>query len=296
MDGQEIVDFLLVASPRAGTTWLSTALAEHPQVWIPENKEVNFFNKPFLSHWEFKYDRGWNYYAGIFGGAPEKAVKGELTPTYYVDPQAVHRIKEHLPNVKILILLRNPAVVVHSTYLKSREYYPTAATLEEEIEKRPELLELGFFCKYLEPYYTAFGRENIYVGIYEEFFADLQESIASVYDFLGVDYDFQPSVLDQRVNVRRGVKRQWIIGLRHGIRKAVNTKYLLPLKRMLTKAVSIDLLDKLITEWNLEKTPLQPLQDGTRTWLMEMFEEDIRGLERLLQRDLGLWRTRQYPQ
>ena len=286
----DFLEFVLVAAPRSGTTWLAAALAEHPQIWIPPNKEVNFFNEPFLSHWEFKYERGIEYYKGIFEEAPSDTLRGELTPTYYVDLKSAERIYEHFPKTKILILLRNPADVVHSTFLKSREYYPTSDDLEGEIKNRPELLKLGYYYRHLKPFFDRFPSERIYVGMYEQFFSNLAESISTVYKFLGVDYDVKPSVLDKRINPRRSVRWPILVKMRHAVRRQVNTPFLLPVKRLLTRAVSLDLLDEQLIELNLEHGPLPELSLNTRCWLMELFAEDLGKFEELVNLDLSDWR------
>lgn len=284
------LEFVLVAAPRSGTTWLASALAEHPQIWIPPNKEVNFFNEPFLSHWEFKYERGIEYYKCIFEDAPPDTLRGELTPTYYADLKSAQRIHQHFPKTKILILLRNPAEVVHSTYLKSREYYPTADDLESEIKNRPELLKLGYYYRHLKPFFDHFPSDRIYVGIYEQFFPDLAESISTVYQFLDVDHEFRPSALDKRINPRRSVRWPILVKMRHAVRRQVNKPLLLPIKRLLTRAVSVDLLDKKLTELNLENGYLPELDPDTRSWLMDLFAEDLGKFEELVNLDLSVWR------
>jgi len=119
LTSEKFLDFVCVAAPRSGTTWLSEALNEHPQIWIPFVKELNFFNDKFLTHLQVKYPNGVDFYRKQFEEAPSYAILGELTPTYYVDPNAAFRIHKYFPNVHILILLRNPAEVVFSTYLKT---------------------------------------------------------------------------------------------------------------------------------------------------------------------------------
>jgi len=284
------LDFVLVAAPRSGTTWLGTALAEHPRIWVPPNKEVNFFNEPYLSHVEFKYERGIEYYKGIFERAPSGAIRGELTPTYYVDLKSSERIHEHFPKTKILILLRNPADVVHSTFLKTREHYATSEDLEGEINSRPELLKLGYYYRNLKPYFDRFPRQRIYIGIYEEFFANLAENISTVYQFLGADHDFRPSALDKKINPTRSVRWPILVKMRHVLQRQANKPSLLPMKRLLTRAVSLEMLDMKLTELNLEHGHLPELDPSTRSWLMDLFAEDLGKFEELVNFNLSIWR------
>ena len=57
--------FLGIGVPRAGTTWLHTLLASHPDVYTPTlRKEINFFDR--------YYDRGLSWYEALFP-PPENA-------------------------------------------------------------------------------------------------------------------------------------------------------------------------------------------------------------------------------
>jgi len=165
LTSEKFLDFVCVAAPRSGTTWLSEALNEHPQIWIPFVKELNFFNDKFLTHLQVKYPNGVDFYRKQFEEAPSYAILGELTPTYYVDPNAAFRIHKYFPNVHILILLRNPAEVVFSTYLKTLEYGIIEKNFELALKKHPEFLQLGFYHRLLTPYFDLFPRHQIYDSV-----------------------------------------------------------------------------------------------------------------------------------
>ena len=170
LDSSEFLDFVCVAAPRSGTTWLFEALRQHRSIHIPAAKELNFFNEALLGHMEFKYSRGIGYYRRQFDGASKDTRLGDVSPTYYVDPRAAQRIFQHFPNVRIVCLLRNPVEVVYSTYLKTRAYFPMPPTFKLAIEEYPEILNLGYYYKYLLRYCDLFPTEHIYVRTYEDFF------------------------------------------------------------------------------------------------------------------------------
>ena len=151
IDEKEFLDFLYVGAPRAGSTWPAAVLEEHPQVWIPHNKEIHFFNDRLVYAFEYKYSRGLEHYRSYFRGAPGGVQLGELSPFYYGDPNAAFRISRHFPNVKILFFIRNPVDALHSLYLLLRQREKRAATFEEELERHPELLDLGFYHRLLTP-------------------------------------------------------------------------------------------------------------------------------------------------
>ena len=63
---KEFLDFVYVGAPRAGSTWLAAALREHPEIWIPSNKELHFFNARLVYAFEYKYPRGIKHYRNYF--------------------------------------------------------------------------------------------------------------------------------------------------------------------------------------------------------------------------------------
>ena len=287
---KEFLDFICVAAPRSGTTWLSEALSEHPQIWIPSIKELNFFNDIFLNHLEFKYPLGIDFYRKQFENAPPNAILGELTPTYYVDPKAAFRIHKHFPNVRILVLLRNPAEMVFSTYLKTREYEITEKTFELAIQKRPELIGLGFYHSLLTPYFDLFPKEQIYVGIYELFFPSLVEQCSAMYRFLGVDDTFRPSVLKRRINPRRAIRWQFVVQLQHYLRFLLNVSAVYPFKRLLSRNNFLDRISEKIKELNLKEGSTPKLDSKMKDRLMKVYDSDIARLEKLLDINLNIWR------
>lgn len=286
---QEFLDFVCVGAPRSGTTWLAQALNEHPQIYVPPIKELNFFNDISVNHLEFKYLRGIDYYRKQFDNAPPDALLGELTPTYYADPGVAERIVKHFPNVRILIMLRNPADVIFSTYLKRREYGKIDSTFEVALKNSPDLVILGNYHRLLLPYFQIFPREHIYVGIYETFFSDLPEECSSIYRFLGVDHSFQPSILYRKINPRREIRWQFIVKLRHLFRILINKKALLPIKKLLTQNDFLDSLSEKIIDMNLKEGTLPQLTPEIREMLMESYRPEIERLEALLCKDLGIW-------
>lgn len=74
-DKLTLPDFLCIGSQRAGTTWLHECLREHPDLFLPEQKELHFFNSSF--------DKGLEYYSSMFkGGVYGEQKFGEISPNY----------------------------------------------------------------------------------------------------------------------------------------------------------------------------------------------------------------------
>jgi hypothetical protein len=286
----EFLDFVCVAAPRSGTTWLFEALRQHRSIHVPAAKELNFFNEAFLGHMEFKYSRGIGYYRRQFEGASNDALLGDLSPTYYVDPCAAQRIQKHFPKVRIICLLRNPVEVIYSTYLKTRAYHPMPPTFQSAIEEYPELIELGYYHKHLIRYCELFPMEHIYVQTYEAFFDRAAAECAALYRFLGVDDTVRPTVLGERINARKEVRWPAVVRLRHTLQTALNYRAALPLKRWLTRSNLLMAVDKRMAESNLRQSSLPALEEESRQRLADRYRDDTDQLQRLFGLDVDVWR------
>ena len=116
-------DFLGVGTQKGGTTYLYELLKRHPQVFLAEPKEQHFFSL----HWH----RGADWYRRQFASAAASQICGEITPYYLFHPEAPARIQSLLPNVKLIVLLRDPVERALSQYFHSRRLGLDHLDLEE---------------------------------------------------------------------------------------------------------------------------------------------------------------------
>lgn len=137
---------LCIGAQKAGTSWLAQMLGQHPQIWIPPFKEVQFFNHRHIPEhrrwirWHYRnkpkeirdrhikrevpmppeldayldglttgqmFNRQW--YKRVFAPTPRGAVPMDLTPEYSTLPEeGVEFVARFLGNVKVLYLIRHP--------------------------------------------------------------------------------------------------------------------------------------------------------------------------------------------
>ena len=85
-------NFLIIGSQKSGTTSLYHVLRHHPQIFMPERKEINYFFH------QAEYDKGFKHYISHFDHAPENSVAiGEASPGYICHPLSPGRIHRLLP-------------------------------------------------------------------------------------------------------------------------------------------------------------------------------------------------------
>ena len=94
-------DFLIISPPKTGSTWLAANLRLHPQVFVPDIKEVKYFSS--FHRW---LDLGW--YLDHFAPA-EGRLKGEASPSYAILPvERIRLVRRLFPDVKLIFLMREP--------------------------------------------------------------------------------------------------------------------------------------------------------------------------------------------
>jgi hypothetical protein len=204
-------DFIIIGARRCGTTSLYHYLTQHPCVMPALKKEIFYFTDYFQN--------GLDWYRGHFPTRIEKrfrrmrrggnVITGEATPSYLYDPLVARRIHEMNPNMKILVILRNPVDAIYSAYylgLKHRTYTAQEVQFEncilEDLERAANrrhygsasisvaekrgLISHGIYIEHLKPWFDLFPDEQIKVLITEEFFPSPDEGFQEVLSFLGV--------------------------------------------------------------------------------------------------------------
>ena len=204
-DGR-LVDFLVCGTQKGGTTALDAYLRQHPQICMAREKELHFFNdERRFSHCNPDYDR---YHAWFLPTDGHRRV-GESTPIYMYWELAPRRIWEYNPNMKIIVVLRNPIERAYSHWNMERargnenlSFWD--AILNEEKRCREALphqhvfysyVDRGFYTEQLRRIWRYFPCENVLVLRTELLRRAPRETLARVFNFLGVE---EPEVFQER--------------------------------------------------------------------------------------------------
>jgi sulfotransferase family protein len=120
-------DFLIVGAPKAGTTALHSALAQHPEVFMTRPKEPKFWlcdgapppawRGPGDAHSQQEWIWRADEYAALFAPAAPGRIRGESTPFYLWSRGAHRRIAESLPDVRLIAVLRDPIDRAYSNWM-----------------------------------------------------------------------------------------------------------------------------------------------------------------------------------
>ena len=217
--------FLGIGAQKAGTTALMHYLRQHPQVKRAKGRELHYFDR--------NYHRGERWYRARFPlpdeVTPDMAV-GEASPEYLLHPHAARRIAETLPEVKLLVVLRNPTQRAISHYFmevkRGREDLDIETAMRSEesrIEAERKRLEedpahddtlfqrhgykaKGRYAEQLKRYFKYFDRGQLFIIESGRFHGDTRGALQEICSFLGIDAP--PSEMDlSKRNVGKLEKR-----------------------------------------------------------------------------------------
>jgi hypothetical protein len=204
--------YLVIGVKRGGTTSLQQYLTAHPDVLEPKAAKASHY-------FDANFDKGWSWYVGHFPlqrwmdgqrAAGRPVVVGEASPYYCFHPLALDRIAARLPDVRLILVLRDPVERAwsHFAYETARgnedlsfadalDAEPGRLAGAEDRIRRGEVaddkewrlhsyLARGHYAEQLEAVRARFDVEQLHVVVSEELFAEPLRVMNGVFGFLGV--------------------------------------------------------------------------------------------------------------
>lgn len=293
-------DFFIVGAPKTGTTSLHHYLRQHPRLFMPAVKELNYFgsdrelrNTPRLTLDE---------YLSVFRPAGAADRIGEASVSYLRSSLAAKEIAEFAPHAQAIVMLRDPVEVMHAlhtelVFLGSEDLTDFAAAVAAEADRRegrripsaannPRAVlyrEAVAFGEQLQRYFDALGREHVHVIIFDDFKADTAAAVRDTFRFLNVDDAFQPTlevVNPAKVARLRAIQR--VLQSPPGwVRRSVRSVLPRPTRKRIYRGVS---------RLNARPQSREPLAPELRGQLVAELTPEIDRLETMLGRDLSAWK------
>jgi len=296
-------NFIIIGAGRAGTTSLYHYLRQIPQIFMSSIKETNFFAfEEGVSDVEAEIRpttgdlfpiRRLEDYLALFAEAGEAVAVGEASPLYMFAPGTAQRMKDALPEARIIAVLRNPVDRAHSSHLKYVRDGLERRTLSEAIrEERSSVdprslfgpynyLRAGYHARNLAPYCESFPRDRIALMLFEDFARDTEATLRQILDFLEVETAFIPDC-SVRHNAS-GIPRSRT--LHRLLDRSRPAKWEKDRSATSGKSPLVSLAVKL-RNTNLKKPPLSP---SLRDELADLYRDDVTALQSIIGRDLTHW-------
>jgi hypothetical protein len=188
------LDFILAGAQKSGTTALHYFLSRHPDITMGDQQEMHFFDNDAMFVSEPDYEQLHKHYPLL---APS-TIAGDCTPSYVYYKPAAERIWKYNPQIKLLIILRNPVERAFAHWnmqrFKGREPLDFFDAVREEQSRiagappaearRFAYVDRGFYGRQLTRLFKFFPREQVKAVKFEDFKKNPPETLASILSFL----------------------------------------------------------------------------------------------------------------
>lgn len=285
------INALIAGAQKAGTSSLAAYVGQHPRICTHRRIEIGFFAS------DVEHDLGWSAaFDRYFGPCPTDSLLLGKSVTVMTDPELLRRVRAHNPDIRIVIVLRNPVDRAYSAFWWARrESYEDLASFEAALDADPirhggdvvairstSYIPFGMYADQLEGVFKVFPQDAVSVHLYEDLATDPVSVCGEVFSFLGVDPTFEPDVrIRENANSR---SRSWVLA------RALTAQH--PLKRRFREALPSGVADR----WRrrierLNRVPFTPppMDPTTRARLLRRFAEPNRRLGVLLGRNMSVW-------
>ena len=272
-------NFIIFGAVKSGTGALHQYLSHHPEIFTSPLKEPRFFvNDASISPHDREAAHSTSItsleeYSQCFDGATHEKAIGEASSNYIYSGRAARRIKEVIPQVRLIASLRNPVDRAYAHYMMLKASRKKAVSEILTDGRNESWAACSLYHEKLKPYFDIFRRDQVKVVIFEEWVVNTAEALKEIYQFLGVDDSFE---IASHIRYRPGVVT-WPMARKVGwvqeIKPYIPTRVLMTLNAIKAKV-------------SPERHRLSP---EARREMVSWYHDDILKLQDLLHRDLSVW-------
>jgi Sulfotransferase domain len=191
-------NFMVIGAAKCATTTVCTFLGQHPDAFMVECKEPDFFSKD-----EF-FNRGFAWYESLYDPAGSKKRLGEGSISYSMKeeyPNTIDRITAYQRDLKLIYMVRDPFARIESLWVQLRCYWGEMAhhDFNTAIQfNRRTLVDSSNYLQQIDAYRQYYSDENILIIFYEDFKHDSTGTMRRCFAFLDLD----PDVPVENTNVK----------------------------------------------------------------------------------------------
>lgn len=286
-------NLFIVGAPKSGTTLLYHFLNNHPQAFMSEPKETNYFSYAPIKKQNLYYKaekiQTLAQYENLFSEAEDHKVLGEASVSYLFYPNVAHDLFQYNAQANIIVLLRNPAERALSHFLMDSRLGFIHESIEDVFYNRTkhknaqlwfqQFFELGLYSNQLKRYFKYFPERQIHIFIYEEIKNDTNAFFQEVCDKLElsqVEFKFSSS----NKNAFEAPKGKTLASLYKSERLRQLTKILIPKS----------LIEKIKETFFTKKKPT--FSEKFIKDLELYYADSIKELEQMLERPLDKWKSK----
>ncbi|UJS18253.1 MAG: sulfotransferase domain-containing protein [Candidatus Jettenia sp.] len=290
---------IIGGTTKAATTSLFFYLKDHPQICAANRKETRFFldaDYPVPSRSKYRFEDGLDKYEQFYIHCTNMNVRMEATPDYLYSQGTPQKIKQSLPEAKIVFILREPASRLISWYkfAKQNNFLPEKITFDKYIKLQLEYdgkdkkdqyllaLEQGRYSVYLNSYINLFGNNRILVVFYEDLSNNPMSVLKEICSFVGIapefynNYDFK--VFNRTETLKSSKIHSLYIKLRVNIRTHSHNK---PYIHFIFKRLR-SMFEPLYLYLNVRSPEDVKIFSSTENFLRDYYKGERQSIEKLI--------------
>ncbi|TQV80220.1 sulfotransferase domain-containing protein [Aliikangiella coralliicola] len=191
--------FVVAGMPRGATTFLYHYLSQHPEIFLPFRKEINYFN--------VKNNLGIDWYLSLYREMDSELIAGDISPLCFFNRDSISEIKAYSKEVKVILVIRDPAEWAVSFYYQFKSFTNNMPSLNEFLTKG-HLYNVGdeqLFLKFsgnwigerIKEYQAEFG-DNVLIYNFSYFKKNPLNVLKTIEQFLDISNYFTSENFDNR--------------------------------------------------------------------------------------------------
>jgi hypothetical protein len=274
--------YIGIGAQKCASTWLHRILAEHPDVAIPEKKEIDYFS--------YHYDHGYQWYESQFDPSDAQTVLGEMSPSYFCASEVPERIYKYLPNTKFFLALRDPiqrALSNHRHEIRVGHITGSDLSFEAGLLNNPMYIEQGRYATYLKRWLEFFPVDQFHIVLIEDIKSDPLAVAKNMYSFLGVNETYHPTGLKNKFNPSYVNRSRELTGIKDVIYNKTRARGLSWAWNLASK-LGLKAIYRSINTTSSDAAIPEPEQQ-TLDMLRQVFEPEVLELEAIIHRPLDVW-------
>jgi hypothetical protein len=190
-------NFIVIGAMKAGTTSIWAFLRQHPAVFMPEIKEIDYFSA--------SWDKGWTWYQSNFASVgPNVTAIGEASTTYSRHPwfpETASRLARSLPSAQLIYCLRDPLKRIQSMYVhcvhmghERRSFEDAMQYLSVDVN---DYVAMSAYHYQLQKYLRYFPLNQVYFVILEKLQRNPALVLKNLCHYIHIDntYEFDVSII-----------------------------------------------------------------------------------------------------
>lgn len=299
-----IPNFLIIGAQKSASTFVHECVREHPDVFMPR-QEIAYFQDP--DYLETSISR----FESIFDAVKSEKAIGIKCPDYLGRPECPERIHKHIPDARLIVVLRDPvARAVSAYYWFMQVGIIPVRPLEEgfgdlingrydrRFPRSREIIDYGYYYQHLMRYLKYFDESQLLILLQSDLQNSPREAISQIYRFLEIDEGYISSALggQPKQSVYSLHRLKWLSMANrlffYSYRvSADNMMALYPIENKMLRLCYYMMqgIDRHLLTY-IFGNKKEKLGLGTRNALVEKYIDDINSLEKYLGKELAEWK------